>query len=43
MGKICKRHRRKLKTEANAKVVASVFGTEFIQFFAALAVLHWTI
>ena len=28
-----------MKTEAKAKVVASFFGAEFIQFIAALAVL----
>ena len=34
-------HRRWIKTEEF--VVAAVWGTEFIQFLAALAVLHWTI
>ena len=33
-------HRRRIKTEAKAKVVAAVWGTTFIQFLAALAVLH---
>ena len=33
-------HRRRIKTEAKAKVVSSVQGTEFIQFLAALAVVH---
>ena len=33
-------HRRRIKTEAKAKVVASVWGPEFIQFLAALAVLR---
>ena len=32
-------HRRRMETEAKAKVVASVWGAEFIQFLAALAVL----
>ena len=32
-------HRRRMETEAKAKVVASVWGTKFIQFLAALAVL----
>ena len=32
-------HRRRIKTEEKAKVVASVWGEEFIQFPAALAVL----
>ena len=36
-------HRRKKKIEAKAKVVASVWGTEFIKFLAALAVLPRTI
>ena len=29
-------HRRRIKTEKKAKVVAAVWGTEFIQFLAAL-------
>ena len=33
-------HRRRIKTEAKAKVVASVWGKDFIQLLAALAVLH---
>ena len=33
-------HRRRIKTEEKAKVVASVCGTELIQFLATLAVLH---
>ena len=33
-------HRRRIKTEATAKVVASVWGTECIQFLAALAILY---
>ena len=36
-------HRRWIKTEEKAKVVASVWGAEFIQFLAAIAVLYWTI
>ena len=36
-------HRRRIKTEEKAKVVASVWVEEFIQFLAALAVLYWTI
>ena len=40
---VTERHRRRIKTEEKAKVVASVCGKEFIQFLAALAVLHWKI
>ena len=36
-------HRRRIKTEEKVKVVAYVWGAEFIQFLAALAVLHWPI
>ena len=36
-------HRRRIKTEAKAKVVASVWGAEFIQFLAAPAVFPRTI
>ena len=32
--------RRMRKTEEKAKVVAAFLGTDFIQFLAALAVLH---
>ena len=32
-------NRRRIKTSEKAKVVASVWGKEFIQFLAALAVL----
>ena len=32
--------RRMINTEEKAKVVAAVWGTEFIQFHAELAVLH---
>ena len=35
--------RRRIKTEEKAKVVASDWGEEFIQFLAALVVLHWMI
>ena len=31
---------RRMKTEAKAKVVAAVWGTEFIQFLAALVIVH---
>ena len=33
-------YRRRTKTDANAKVVASVWGTEFSQFLAALGILY---
>ena len=33
-------HRRRIKTDEKAKVVAVVWGTAFIQFNAALAILH---
>ena len=33
-------HRRRMTTEAKAKVVAAACGTELIQFLAALAFLH---
>ena len=33
-------HRRRIKTEEKAKVVASVWGKEFIQFLAVLAFFH---
>ena len=36
-------HTRMIKTEEKAKVVASVWWEEFIQFLAALAILPWTI
>ena len=32
--------RRRIKTEEKVKVVASVWGKEFIQFLAALAIVH---
>ena len=34
-------HKRRIKTEAKEKVVASIWGTEFIQFLATLAVVHY--
>ena len=37
MGRV---HRRRIRTEEKAKVVAAVWGTECIQFLAALAILH---
>ena len=33
-------HRRRINTEEKAKVVAAAWGTECIQFLAALAILH---
>ena len=33
-------HRRRIKAEEKAKVVAAVWGAEFIQFLAALAILN---
>ena len=33
-------HRRRTNTEEKAKVVAAVWGKEFIQFLAALSILH---
>ena len=36
-------HRRRINTEAKAKVVASVWWKEFIQFLAALAIFPRTI
>ena len=35
-----KNHRRRINTEEKAKVVAAVWRTEFIQFLAALVILH---
>ena len=37
------RRRRRMEREAKAKVVASSLGAEFVHFFAALAVLPWSI
>ena len=34
------RPKKRTKTEENAKVVAAVWGTEFIKLLAALAILH---
>ena len=36
-------HRRRIYSEDKAKVVASVWGAEFSQFLAALAILPMTI
>ena len=36
-------HRRRITKKDKAKVVASVWGAEFVQFLAALAVLPWSI
>ena len=33
-------HRRRIKTEKKTKVVAAVWGTELIQFLAALVFFH---
>ena len=33
-------HRRRRKYRRNVKFIAAVWGTEFIKFFAALAILH---
>ena len=33
-------HRRRIKKEEKAKVVATVWGTELIQFLAALDIFH---
>ena len=33
-------HRKRIKTEEKAKVVAAVWGEKFIKFLAALAILH---
>ena len=40
-GVVCWGHRRRINTEEKAKVVAAVWGTEFLQFLAALAVFHY--
>ena len=34
-------HRRRINTEESAKVVADIWGTEFIQFLGPLAILQW--
>ena len=36
-------HRRRIETEGKAKIVASVWGANFLNFFAALAVLYLSI
>ena len=36
-----KHHRRRISTEEKAKVVAAVWGTEFNQFLAELAILYY--
>ena len=33
-------HRRRIYTEEKTKVVAASWGTKFLQFLAALAILH---
>ena len=33
-------HRRRIKIEEKAKVVAAIWGTEFIPFLAALTIYH---
>ena len=38
-----KQYIRRIKTEDKAKVVASVWGEEFVQCLAALAVLDWSL
>ena len=35
-----KMHRQRIKTEKKAKVLAAVWGTESMHFFAVLAILH---
>ena len=40
MGEIPPQHRRRIKTEEKAKVVAAVGGTELMQFFAELAIFY---
>ena len=39
-GRSAQLHRRRIYTEEKAKVVGAVWGTEFIQSLAALAILH---
>ena len=41
LGFLYVKYRRRIKTKEKAKVVASVWGEEFIQFLAVLAILHW--
>ena len=33
-------HKRRIYTEEKVKVVVAIWGTEFIQFLAALGILH---
>ena len=40
-GRVGWEHRRRMETEAMEKVVASVKGSEFIPFLAALAILRF--
>ena len=40
VGSVEATHRRRIKTEVKAKVVAAVWGARLIIFFAALAILH---
>ena len=41
MGKgFSSQHRRRIKTEEKAKVVAAVGGTELLQLFVVLAIFH---
>ena len=41
--KISRYHRRRIMTEEKAKVLVTVWGTEFIKFLATLTVNHGTI
>ena len=36
-------HRRRMEFEDKAKVVGSIWGSEFVPFLAVLAVLPWSI
>ena len=38
--RVCPLQLRRIKTEEKAKVVTAVWGTELIQFLAALAILN---
>ena len=38
--KLDPKHRKRIKTERKPKVVAEVWGTEFIQFLATLDIYH---
>ena len=35
------RHKRRINIEDKAKVVAAIWGEEFIKYLAALAAFHW--